>query len=553
MLGRTIDLTSLPTHALLTLAELRLVKDSAQVHYAPERLETSSSQKSSVSVGRVNDHSTMPRSTSMDITESRNFNWTILEINPSIGESLFNLRARYSRVLFRIAVQISNYSTGHIHIGADILIKLLESLKEEFQCPSLNPPFPMSTNQMQVELPPKTNQNSFPTLCAVVMGTDGYTLLRPTTIGDEDGLIVGLLQIISQHNVRESHDLAMAARKALHVITPILFRQWFSTGSRSNMGAHALSAGPLQFLKDWPTELTNTELDLDEQDIWTMHQILIITQTSLSCMEYEGIDRLPLEALRTLCQISKGASGQLHAYEAFRRHHNLVSEIITTVTENIVCIDKAVIGCLAELLFPEPTAHPILRSPLQSLHCNHTECYIRISKLWTKRADLSAEFQRFMEGLKESWHDLNGSNVLGTLVKSNGFLDLIELGKQEHYAQAFAPHLADIIETAFQQAPNGENGLDWGPWLDNHPFPGILTLVESVIDNTPRAASLTFSASFIHAAGIYLEQLHDNEDHQEASKLVLQVYRILSNESISHCSEKEALILKCTEWLGEQL
>lgn len=94
--------------------------------------------------------------------------------------SLLDLRARYGRALFRVAIQIAHHVTGRIQIRTDALVHLLDLVRLAFSHSPLNPKIPMSTHQQQ-----EGNIIAPPHFRSLMVGIGSVISIDPLGIGDE--------------------------------------------------------------------------------------------------------------------------------------------------------------------------------------------------------------------------------------------------------------------------------------------------------------------------------------------------------------------------------
>ncbi|KAH7335637.1 hypothetical protein B0J17DRAFT_49910 [Rhizoctonia solani] len=136
------------THALLTIAELRLIENAARVCDSEAHSSCSESphqlvpnaphiqQNGNGSIRVLCHYRDTSDNTVVDIPMNGGKGNLKQKLE---GPDLLELRARYSRVLFRAGVQLSNHSTNRIQIDPSVLKDLLKCIREAFSCARLNP------------------------------------------------------------------------------------------------------------------------------------------------------------------------------------------------------------------------------------------------------------------------------------------------------------------------------------------------------------------------------------------------------------------------------
>ncbi|CAE6467558.1 unnamed protein product [Rhizoctonia solani] len=106
----------------------------------------------------------------------------------------------------------------------------------------------------------------------MLVGGDTCIVLRPTAIGDEHGLLYGLLQLIGQGCMKDSPNLTMAIRSAFRTVVPIILRQWFGMMTKNTSHLSIPFDEVLQFIEPnglWarPSESIELGPHLDIRDM----------------------------------------------------------------------------------------------------------------------------------------------------------------------------------------------------------------------------------------------------------------------------------------------
>ncbi|KAG8792876.1 hypothetical protein FRC12_004604 [Ceratobasidium sp. 428] len=213
------------SYAILAAAELRLIRVTMLNHYSRRGLSatqttpqlhevlSSSSTHASILVNEVLSDQPTARTES---TENNN----LVEI-----PSLFKLRARYSRTLFRVGICLSFHNNGRAPISSYSLVHLLESVNETLRCEHLDPTCGLSTHHPQLE----GYADVLPNFHVHVIGTGSYRYLRWMALFDEDGLIAGIIGILAAADIEATPWVEYAAGQALTTAGPMLIRQWLGT------------------------------------------------------------------------------------------------------------------------------------------------------------------------------------------------------------------------------------------------------------------------------------------------------------------------------------
>ncbi|CAE6420605.1 unnamed protein product [Rhizoctonia solani] len=468
---------------------------------------------------------------------------------------LFDSRARYSRALFRVAVLLTSYTTGQISINADPLIALLGSLKESFECESLNPrdQYPTSTNHWQIPEEEKDRVYGPADIWAIIAGSYSFIYIAPMGIGDGDGLLVGLMQTIGKHDIRESYELAMAARKGLHAVAPVLLGQWFETaivlqGSVLTRDSPSVQKSK-ELLNTWPRLEDDPKAAIyTQENKWTMKQLLILAQIGALFSEIEDckMSHLSFVAVKTLCHLSMGVSGQFDATMAFLKNDVLLRELISSVIENYQYMHSTV-QQLLQLLLPELEDHPFLstENPLKIPICTDVECYPQMLKLWIRGADCPGEFQRLVTGLTDSrlYTGRDSRDALDLLLASSQLGDLVTLASRDKYSHVVLKNLKEWINNAFAPPSYSQTHSRWFEWPKNYSFPDFLGAVEFVLEKeSSDDEKKTLLMSLMGASALYLDQPAETQTVRK----ILHLVEKYNNEQLNP-GQHEGFILKCLE------
>ncbi|CUA77037.1 Putative uncharacterized oxidoreductase YDR541C [Saccharomyces cerevisiae S288c] [Rhizoctonia solani] len=490
-----------------------------------------------------------------------------LESEKNKDETIQKTRRHYSRALFRTGIQLTSYSNNRVNISAPVLCDLLTTLKETFESDTLCPDGgPMSTNYYPN--PPKSTtnpQNSAPeasqldqiTLWTTIAGSSGTIHVRPTRIGDVDGLVVGLLQIIGRHGIRESYEVAIAARDALHVVARKLLLQWLATMKASNPAEVEVVANELdQLLRKWePSRGEPRSMEpYSQSNITTIRDLLMLAQIGAMCAGCVGsyMSNLSFEALRALCQISKKPSGRVEFTELMTStdsppvYHDTIKDIAAQIIKNheSALFGQEMIDQFLRLLFPEPVEHPRRerQKDLDVLVCTHKECYFQILELWClySGTGLTKEFQRFMKEFEDRClcqSPLASLCTLGDNTSDDNINRLLEVGDKNQYTSTLVGYFMTWIKAAFDYE-HVKQSSKWVPWPKNCSFRHFRNVVAFVLKHDPpKYLQQPFLASFLNASIIYIRSSPEQIPKDEIQSILNQ----LCDDSIIHCIENSIL------------
>ncbi|KAF8598585.1 hypothetical protein BDV93DRAFT_335584 [Ceratobasidium sp. AG-I] len=321
-------------YAWITAAELRLVTAiTGAIHDHEE----------SVSSKADDGGETLSRSTPAEaVTIDAGF-------KPATDITLFDLRARYSRALTRASIQMVFHSDGRAPMSAFSLIHLLESIREAARCSALNPPTSLSTHHLQ----DSQNASILPNLTVVVVGTASSYYLTSGEIGDPDGILGGILNILGASGTYPVAGVENTAGCALEALAPLLLRQWLnlpimsiSAGSsdvdEENKSKKSLDLRPhnsdspetdlvpgsfFLSLDSWPS---TQSLDSDEITGWVLSQILHLAAFAKLYHDRPGVGQLLELSLRAFNMRSKSCYPASLSVWAVQENAQIVRYLATT-------------------------------------------------------------------------------------------------------------------------------------------------------------------------------------------------------------------------------
>ncbi|KAG9076675.1 hypothetical protein FRC06_009371, partial [Ceratobasidium sp. 370] len=206
------------SYAILAGADLRLIETAAHAHHysllGATLCWSSPAQPYFEGVPASQDGSSIE-------------SWAIVDMQAAtstIAEdqiSLFQLRARYSRTLARAGYLLSYHNKYNASISARALAYLLGSMRFTAECEILNPASHISTC-----FPQSIDDDALPGFDIDVPSDGRSHSVDPLDIGDEDGILAGLVQTISFAGVQDNPSVELLAGRALVVYGPMLLKQW---------------------------------------------------------------------------------------------------------------------------------------------------------------------------------------------------------------------------------------------------------------------------------------------------------------------------------------
>ncbi|KAG8765363.1 hypothetical protein FRC12_007524 [Ceratobasidium sp. 428] len=344
-------------YATLTAADLRFIRAVIFAHHSVHHNHLHSARAFRVVAVLADD-----TSSSYDgehITES-----SAIEMQPLVKAPLetyasrFQLRARYSRNLVRTGYLLSYHNRYNVTISARPLVYLLESIRLTAQCSELNPSFHLSTCLLQSE-----NDNTLPSFDVNILSDDRSHTVDPFDIGDEDGIIAGLVQVIASAGIQNNPSVELAAGRCLVLIGPMLLKQWVTMMNKSSeRHINQYSAGS-QFvehtLECWPKDRSTNQLEA--MAYWTLHQLLVIATIAVSLADCPGMIDLSNIACIALCRRAMAASGRAAMFELAEDYDQLLSDLTRSISLNSWRLHSDTSKLFLNLLLTESSERSLFR------------------------------------------------------------------------------------------------------------------------------------------------------------------------------------------------
>ncbi|KAG8773558.1 hypothetical protein FRC12_002466 [Ceratobasidium sp. 428] len=258
----------------------------------------------------------------------------------------FELRARYSRALFRAAFCLSFHNNGRILINSYPLEYLLDSLLLAAQCAELNPESCLSTHRPQSE-----DASELPMFYFRVIGTGLEHFIPPMLIGDKDGLLAGLVGVLSAADIEATPLVEYSAGRTLWAVGPMLLRQWLQIQDdklERYFREHPQVLECVEMaLSRWPKLLGADKLyDLTA---WTLVQLLIIATIMVALADSPYGDELPRIAIAALYRRAAMASGRGSLTGILCGGHQLINHLFRLTHLNCRFLGQSALDLLLRL------------------------------------------------------------------------------------------------------------------------------------------------------------------------------------------------------------
>ncbi|KAG9127795.1 hypothetical protein FRC07_009182 [Ceratobasidium sp. 392] len=431
-------------YAILAAAELRLIRAVTLAHHTKP-----ATVHSFRVIGILAD----------DISSSENDEategWSMIEmqdvVSTSTGDStsLFQLRARYSRSLARVGYLLSYHNKYNVTITARPLAYLVESIRLTTLCNDLNTDSHLSTC-----LPQSKNSNTLPGFDVDVFSDGRSHSVDPLDVGDEDGIVAGLVQVIASAGIQNTPSVELAAGRSLEVVGPVLLRQWVCMMNRSSEVNTDRSAAGLriveQVLKHWPKDRNVDEFEAMAH--WTLNQLLVIAVISVSLADCPQMSDLSDIACAALCQRAMTASGRAAMFVLGEDHDQLLSELVRSVHLHQTRLRPDTPELLLRLLLTDISNRSLFRS--RAMHSSGLPDLLRI--LAIMRHVHLEEVQKLLRDLDSLLREevdapyLPNKFLLVFTRTAEGFTTLSNLAHYQEYVSAVIECIMNVVHVTYQ-------------------------------------------------------------------------------------------------------
>ncbi|KAF8597966.1 hypothetical protein BDV93DRAFT_610082 [Ceratobasidium sp. AG-I] len=442
-------------------------------------------------------------------------------LNTSSGSptlvTLVDLRARYSRSLARASFQMIPHSDGRAPMKAPSLVHLLKCIDTAAQCPALNPPNSLSTHHPQHSYEDSTP----PTFCIMMAGATGGYGLSPGVIGDPDGILGGLLNILGA----SGDELAVerAAGHALSSIAPVLIRQWLNLPSTSadaqNQGSDDSSEVEIPFglqsqssdikesdpasrsfqlsLDTWPT------LDGSDSDyiaVWVLTLLLQLSAIAKLHSHKSGVGVLYKLGLQAFNRRSRSCNPDMTPLVAASQKCDIVKYLVAS-NDNEPSPTKdgdSINGQLLELLALKDRDNATIFS-ICEIELPHVFQVIHKAPISITRTEI----------LLASISKRGSQNLQHFANKDRGFRWLLQVAERGEYTPAVARCVFDLL-SSFSTQHSGNDQSVLSTTEDAHAF---LKVVAIALKHPPsRGYKVPSLLLFLQNVFSILQTLRDGED-----------------------------------------
>ncbi|KAG8734706.1 hypothetical protein FRC10_011520 [Ceratobasidium sp. 414] len=457
--------------------------------------------------------------------------------------SLFQLRARYSRTLARAGYLLSYHNKYNAFISSRALAYLLGSMRFTAECEILNPAFHISTC-----LPQSQGDDILPGFDIDVPSDGRSHSVDPLDIGDEDGILAGLVQTISFAGVQDSPSVELLAGRALVVFGPVLLKQWLHMMAESpeeNLDDYPASSNIADLmLKYWPKDRGVNQLE--GMTYWTLNQLLVIATIAMSLADCPAMFDLSDIACLAFCRRATTASGRASIFELAEDHGELLSELIHFARLHHKKLRSDTLDHLLGLFLTEHSDRTLFRS--RRMHSSGLPHFLHFLAVMP---DHLQEGQRLlmdlqsllMEEVDKPW--LPDRYLFVFSQTAEGFAPLANLTYQQGY---LIPALACIMDTVHCvnqfTKPQRRGGA-----LLACAVPGLLHVFQRVVENIESGITgVALARPFMDNVISLLRSLDlEARDVAETCPSIAIVYQLLKDMSKNH-KEIVDIVVELEEW-----
>ncbi|KAG9084060.1 hypothetical protein FS749_005528 [Ceratobasidium sp. UAMH 11750] len=462
------------SYAILVGADLRLIGAVAHAHH-PRLPEVHTFRALAVQV--------LPPDLSSSQENASTETWAMIDMQtatpagPEDQLSLFQLRARCSRTLARAGYLLSYHNRYKTPITARALAYLLESMRFTAECENLNP-----VSHIITCFPQLLGDDTLPGFDIDVPSEGRSHSVDPLDIGDEDGILAGLVQTISFAGVQDNPSVELLAGRALVVFGPMLLKQWvhmMAESSEENLEQYPASADIAELMrKHWPEDHGANQLD--GMTDWTLNQLLVIAVIAISLADCPQMSDLSDIACAALCLRATAASGRASMFELAEDRGELLSELIRFAKVHRRKLRSDTLGLLMKLFLTEHSDRTLFRN--RGMHSSGLPHLLHFLALMPEYLEpgqkLLVDLQALLlEEVDKPW--LPNKYLLVFTQTAEGFAALTSITHQRGYLLSVLACIIDTVHCAnqFSKLPR-RAGV-----LFACAVPGLLEVVQFVVES----------------------------------------------------------------------
>ncbi|KAG8701463.1 hypothetical protein FRC08_004069 [Ceratobasidium sp. 394] len=411
---------------------------------------------------------------------------------------LFELRARYSRALARTAILLFLHVNHCALISPHSLAYLLDSVSHAAQCEDLNPASDMSTSL------PQSEHGALPEFRVVLHGLGITRYLPPTSIGEEEGIISGLVGLLSSSGIEQNTPVEIAAVHTLTILGPILFRQWLHATDKYLMhtpNKEAMNQG----LANWPTDTYFDKLPF--LPIWTLSQLLSVAAIAVSQASNPDMAELPETAVSALYHRASmpAARGFLHIVAQINQ--DMVQMLLHYAGLNHAKLPQATLEQCLQIFLIGVLDQTSLVS--QSISSTSLPTFLDLlAKIPAHPDEVRTIFADVQQLLRL---DPGVDNYLAVFThQSEGFVALGQIAALPEYTSVVVDFISEVFEVAVDLIAKQPGESSYRPTRAS--LPGLLRAVRLVVQRKSSGTDeLAHLAPFISNVTTLLGQIHNDD------------------------------------------
>ncbi|KAG9099253.1 hypothetical protein FS749_001717 [Ceratobasidium sp. UAMH 11750] len=411
---------------------------------------------------------------------------------------LFELRARYSRALARTAILLFLHVNHCAPISPHSLAYLLDSVSHSAQCEDLNPASDMSTSL------PQSEHGALPEFRVVLHGLGITRYLPPTSIGEEEGMVCGLVGLLSSPGIEQNTPVEIAAVHTLTILGPILFRQWLHATDKYLMhtpNKEAMNQG----LANWPTDTYFDKLPF--LPIWTLSQLLSVAAIAVSQAGNPDMAELPETAVSALYHRASvpAARGFLHIVAQINQ--DMVQMLLHYAGLNHAKLSQETLEQCLQIFLIGVLDQTSLVS--QSISSTSLPTFLDLlAKIPAHPEEVRTIFADVQQLLRL---DPGVDNYLAAFThQSEGFVALGQIAALPEYTPVVVDFISEVFEVAADLIIKHPGESSYHPTRTS--LPGLLHAMRLVVRSKPSGTDeLAHLAPFMSNVTTLLNQIHNDD------------------------------------------
>ncbi|QRV93011.1 regulator of telomere elongation helicase 1 [Ceratobasidium sp. AG-Ba] len=491
-------------------------------------------------------------------TTSPLYPYASIAVNPSFDGvfhkkiSLQKLRARYSRALSRAGYLLRYHNTYGQRISVQPLMYLLKSIHQAALRKELNPEAHLSTC-----FPQSKSSEALPEFRVQIASSGMSHWVKPLYIGDEDGVISGLVQVLAYAGIHGDSAVELVAGNCLATVGPMLLKQWLhmmEEQQQNRFGELAESIDSVEkLLNYWPGHRETEELEGVVR--WALSQLLVVFSISLALSNYPQMSDLQAIVTDQLCSRAKTTSGCIAMSEILTGYDTLVCQTIILVERNGKRIETSALINLLSLFL---TQHP---DPKYSRHLIVLPSVLpQFLRFLASVPDSLENVELVLKDLQDNvqrecglWRRMLGPYVVSFFKEEGAFSALASIAYHEAYVSTTVKCITRIVHYAADEGSFASLRLGR---VGEPAISGLLEAVKVVINSVANETDESSVLEPFMSEIMSLLRPPHNSQHLSTSHrhMLTEIYDTLSNiEKLPEGFRTKLVELEEWTYVGEAL